>query len=444
MLLHHSPDMGGAFAREVLAFRELPAGMAAEEGRLWMVMAPSDAARPRREAYTVTVARHPATGVHQYQPMGRLDILPSLPGEGEFRGMAVQGARVLAMDSEGCVVVLAATGWGAVAGAPRGIALVPWGNTVAVLLPTDPVEAWVLSNDMTPGSVGLAGVEGAVVRGIGGAATPHLLVGRPTGDWEIVQVAQGEVRVAATIPPEARNWAVVALGSTLLLLEAAPDGGILTRTLEADTAEFAPGERWTAPPSQAGQWILLVLAALFAGLLLAGGILVLSPWRAPREAAPYGFSPMPPLRRAAALAVDLVPGVAVALALGYPWRALLQSPFSSSTGEGALPGLVVIGVAVALSGATELVTGTSLGKWLMGGRVARLAPAGERPGVWQVLVRNIFKALVLVVPLALVFTVWAPGFRGIAEVCSRTGVVRTTRPGPESGHPLKGAPSDRR
>jgi hypothetical protein len=441
VLLHHAPEMGGPHAREVLAFREAPIGMAAAAGRVWLVMAPGDATRPRRETYTVAVVRHPATGVHQYEPPGRMAILPSLSGEGAFGGLACAGDRLLALDGEGRVLALEAIGWTPRPESPRGTAIIPWGKSAAVLVSEPARRAWVVEPDGATAWVSVDEPIGAAPRGVSGAGAPLILAQDAGEAWTVFSLGEGAAARVASVPPDARRWGVVALGDTLLLLEAEPDGGIRARALVAESGEFGASERWSPPASLAGQWILMVLAALLVALLLVGGVLVLNPGRPPREAAPYGLAPMPPVRRGIALAVDLAPGVLTALALGAPWQALLRSPLSSTTGEGALPALWAIGAAVALSGATEAVTGTSLGKWLLGGRVARMAPAGARPALWQVLVRNVLKALVLMVPLAMVFTIWAPGFRGIAEVFSRTGVVRRDRP---ETRPLKDASADRR
>ncbi|MBL9140419.1 MAG: RDD family protein [Phycisphaerae bacterium] len=423
VLLHHSPLMEGAHARPVLAFREHPVGMAAAGGRVWLIMAPLDATRPRREVYTVSASVHPLTGLHVYEPLDRLAIRPSLPGVGTLDGVASIGAELTALLSAGAPQRLGPTGWTALAGAPEGRALMPWKNTAAVVTTTEPLNLWIASLDGGGTTQALDVAPGSTVLGVSGCARPTMVVRHPDGNLVLATMREQELAPLAVLTPPAGAWGIAGLADGFVILEADGAGSVSMRAVDGQTGSVGDAQALTPPPSKASQWILMVLAAILMLLLAVGCVLLLNPRRVPRDPAPYGCVPLAPMRRLCALGIDLIPGIVTALALGYPWASLVRSPIWSPTGAGAVPALVMIGVALAVCTLTELATGSSVGKWAVGGRVARMAPAGARPAVWQVLVRNLFKGFVLVVPMAVIFNVWTPGLRGIGEILTSTAVI---------------------
>ena len=77
---------------------------------------------------------------------------------------------------------------------------------------------------------------------------------------------------------------------------------------------------------------------------------------------------------------------------------------------------------------TELATRRTLGKTLLGARV--VARDGSRPTTVAILIRNGFKALVLLIPVLAVFALLSPHLQGVGDSVARTVVVRDVGLGP--------------
>ncbi|MBI1373704.1 MAG: hypothetical protein GC159_13320 [Phycisphaera sp.] len=91
--------------------------------------------------------------------------------------------------------------------------------------------------------------------------------------------------------------------------------------------------------------------------------------------------------------------------------------------EDVYPGLTAIGVLIVHTTIGELLTGTSIGKAIFRCRVVDYA--GKRPRVWQVLIRNLFKALELIPPfILLVMPLLSENQQRLGDMLGRTVVVR--------------------
>ena len=140
-----------------------------------------------------------------------------------------------------------------------------------------------------------------------------------------------------------------------------------------------------------------------------------------------GVVPLPLSRRLCALAIDFVPGVLLVLVLFGPQLARVSTiPLWSTELAFAGPGAVVIGVTLLHETVSELIWRRSLGKAIMGGEV--LAANGTRASAVAVLLRILFKAVVLYAPILAVFVVLSPALQGVPETVSRT-VVADARSG---------------
>ncbi len=136
------------------------------------------------------------------------------------------------------------------------------------------------------------------------------------------------------------------------------------------------------------------------------------------------------MRRTAAGLLDLVPAAVVTLLLyhinlkelGYRWPGMGEA----GTWSEIAPGLCTIAIFVAHTLLTELVFARSLGKMLMGLRVTTLN--GERPRLWQLLVRNLLKSFDLLAPLLLVLIALGPYRQRLGDLVARTVVVEPTPP----------------
>jgi uncharacterized RDD family membrane protein YckC len=81
-------------------------------------------------------------------------------------------------------------------------------------------------------------------------------------------------------------------------------------------------------------------------------------------------------------------------------------------------------------GIWELASGTSMGKGICGGRVR--STTGNALKARQVLVRNIVKALILLVPPLAILTLLHPNQQGLGDLMARTVIVRPLAPPPAS------------
>jgi uncharacterized RDD family membrane protein YckC len=139
---------------------------------------------------------------------------------------------------------------------------------------------------------------------------------------------------------------------------------------------------------------------------------------------PSGLTAAPLGARCSALAIDLVPGAVLAVAvMKSPLSELARLPLWTTHLSETRAFFVMSGIMLAHVTLSELFTGTSIGKALMGLRV--VAASGRRPNPGQVLVRSVIKALTLVIPVIAVLVLVNHNRQGLGDVLSKTVVVRT-------------------
>ena len=120
VLLHHATAMNCDCVREAFTLPRAPEAMSALRGTLWIVL-PPESAGARRDVYSVSAVRNPATGAFYSDPPTRMAIHPSLPGDGELRGVAALDDRLLALRAGAAGTTLeelAPRGWTAVTDPP--------------------------------------------------------------------------------------------------------------------------------------------------------------------------------------------------------------------------------------------------------------------------------------------------------------------------------------
>ena len=76
--------------------------------------------------------------------------------------------------------------------------------------------------------------------------------------------------------------------------------------------------------------------------------------------------------------------------------------------------------------------GTSLGKRLFG--LHAVTTDGRPPRPWQVIVRNLFKVVTLIVPPLAIFVLFNPTRQRLGDVAARTIVVKTVAPKSDDSH----------
>ena len=134
-----------------------------------------------------------------------------------------------------------------------------------------------------------------------------------------------------------------------------------------------------------------------------------------------------PVARLAALGIDLVPGLlAFYLLFGGVTRDLVRVPMMSLGGDEVTAYALLVLVTIVWCLIWEVGTGASLGKWACGGQIRSME--GKRAGFRQLLIRNLVKGLVLLVPPLAVLTLLHPNQQGLGDLLARTVVVRPIAP----------------
>lgn len=462
VLRHHARRMTGPYLGTGLPLAQVPAALAAWGNRVWLVFPPQLDEERRRETFTVQVDRNPAFGSYYNTPPDRLVAVESLDGLGKLAGFVgtAQGPVALLQPTQ-----RAASGVRTELPQPPGPML-----TTAKLLQLHQGRQWVelrLPDDFRPGRscrLGAAGADGQMLV----ILTDSGLVGETdaywrteSGSWTHLAISldlarlRGLTRVGANVAliTESRDrpgrvelaylrqggllalpgfsvlggrWAVLGLRDGLRLIEQRGGGGLTMRRIDPLTGTLGPTETMTPQPLLAGRILhrplllaLAVTAVLFAFLFRPG------PQAAP-VALPPGVEVLPPMRRLVAILIDLaVAGVVTVIVLGCSPRDLLRFPFWAADITDAIPCLLMVALTVVHSTITEVLTGRTLGKLPVGARV--VSRDGSRPPAVAILARNIFKTIVLLIPVLAIFALLNPHVQGLGDQVARTVVVRLAR-----------------
>ena len=164
---------------------------------------------------------------------------------------------------------------------------------------------------------------------------------------------------------------------------------------------------------------LFVVVTSFLAVLFLRPILKDAPAVAEPGLKGLGFA-----RRAAGLCIDLAPG-AMAVILIFQLDPVAYVEDLRAGEVGAIPPLLALmGISGGLAAILEVLTGRSLGKWLVGGRILRLD--GSPSTTLQRLLRSMLRlSILLLIPLAwplALLPLLDPIGRGIPELMTRTVV----------------------
>ncbi len=136
------------------------------------------------------------------------------------------------------------------------------------------------------------------------------------------------------------------------------------------------------------------------------------------------------LRRAAGLCIDLAPGLMASVVIFGLDPAVFLDELRNGDPGAVAPAIVAMVVASAITIVLEALTGRSLGKWLVGARVAALDGSPGTP--WQRALRAALRLTVLLFWPIGVIALLDPAGRGMPELLTRTVVVRRLRPEPSA------------
>lgn len=196
-------------------------------------------------------------------------------------------------------------------------------------------------------------------------------------------------------------------------LTASPDKPSTTQVLSVS--------RWPTAP--------LNREMMMFALLVVMTVFVLATWRRDPKSAlvelPANLVPAEIPRRVLAAMIDMTPPMLIGMLLtgtSDPMFVFANWPSPSGDWSDMVAGVIAIGLFVAHTAVTEALTARTLGKRLVGLRVVTVK--GQPPNLWQMLVRNVLKALALVIWFPLILIAFNPARQRLGDLAARTVVVR--------------------
>jgi len=286
VLLHHATAMNCDCVREAITLPRAPEAMSALRGKLWIVLSP-DRAGARRDVYSVTAVRNPATGAFYSDPPTRLAIHPSLSGDGELQGIAAFDDRLLALRSGAAGATLeelASRGWAAVTDAPvtAGLRLTSLAGQPALVDPAGATTVCTADGHWAPS--GNAAVGSGFMQLISGAARGAALVRLDGGKRAIDYLgASGALRLATFEAPD-RAFTVLGLGDGFAVFVPTGEGGAAMQRIDSVGGTVGPLAVMGAQPSDATAWVCLA-AVVVGSAGAASGALLRRSWRLKSAAA---------------------------------------------------------------------------------------------------------------------------------------------------------------
>ncbi|MCZ6835895.1 MAG: RDD family protein [Planctomycetota bacterium] len=459
-LYHHTSEMGGAYLSPFMPLLEAPDRFFSWESRVWqMYSLPSKDRRDyRRDVYSVEAIWHEPTGEYRPSPLDHLKNQPSLPSVGRLIDVCGSGEGALALlipEQHADVSISGRPGsppdqpilespqllrlrggkWNHIE-LPEGIPLSEGSSLCAVGLDGQGISI------LTPGdsfnrmaTVSRRTAEGNWSRfdlDLGGQKIVEVLpVGNQialiqehdhNGDWIVSFIRQSGRLHIATLPDPHRHRAIASFDGRLRHFKLKKDGTLSWQHLDPFTGTMSEWEDFQVQSlSQRAIWQTVV----FSGLVLLALFLALAlkPQDSEPIRLPSDCSPLPIGLRGTGLLIDLaIGGFLVTLIFDVQFSDLLHHPLLGGTLESMFPYTAMALLTFAISLLGELLTRTTLGKAVLGGRV--ISSDGRQPTVKQILVRNLYKLALLFIPPIGVLMFRNPNLQGIPELKSNTMIVQ--------------------
>jgi uncharacterized RDD family membrane protein YckC len=460
-LQHHALAMDGPYATTLKTLPRLPIAMAAWENDLWLVFEPTDAAQQvRREVYHVEARRSPVMGGYYAEPQDRLELLPTMPGVGRLIGMvgSARGPIALIVPEGGTsstersdegppagpkvdeptIIQLRGTRWEPIepptevdlAGARHLAAAGEAGDLLMILVGPDDTGAGELTVCLWEpgGRWRVETVEQKVgpIRGLTriGAQVVATLAGKGTTCRLAVLRPTLLAALASFDRPDGR-WTVLGLRDGARIIAQNGDAAATVRRVSFPEGEVGKKEAFRRQPTDTMNWlrVVVMLAVAIFGLVL---VAVLKPTSPAPVKLPPNSAAASATGRLGALAIDMLPAIVLTyLVLKVPPLTLLVNlPLVTPTFEDSVPYIVMACLTMAHSLPTEVITRRTLGKSLLGLRVA--AAEGGDPSAIRLLVRNVMKWIIVLVPPLAVIALVNPNLQGLQDLLGRTVVIRLT------------------
>jgi hypothetical protein len=448
--------------RECGSLDTLPDALVAGDARLWMVMPPS-AGGGASPVYSVRATYNPISDRWFSEPIGRFEVLASVPPGAHLSGAATDGRSLFVLRGVQPPVLLEQriAGWSEVAvppELPEGVMLHAWPardgagwalvardggdlRTWTVPAPEPGTESLEWATAVMPGSgEGLALV-------VSGASRPTVLRrSGDSGEWSLAYARTDGPLEIARIPEPDAAWTVVGVGDSFALLTVGDSGELSVARIDSVEGTVSASAPLTEAPSNAGDWLHLPLIGALTIAALMAAFLIRPPVGDRVPTLPAGWEPMDSWRRALGLAIDMVPGALIALAVtGCALQDLLAMPAWTAATSKAIPASIMLGCTVLWCLVWEVAIASTPGKLATGRsrivRVDRLAPreqaqrAGGPAAEWPApaasrlrrAIRALLKGIVLFAPALAVLAFVHPMQLGLPEVMTDTAVARRRR-----------------
>ena len=286
VLLHHATAMNCDCVREAFTLPRAPEAMSALRGTLWIVL-PPESAGARRDVYSVSAVRNPATGAFYSDPPTRMAIHPSLPGDGELCGVAALDDRLLALRAGAAGTTLeelAPRGWTAVIDPPAtaGVRLALLAGRPALVDAAGGTAVRSADGHWAPSGMAAAGP--GFMQLVSGAARGAALV-RLEGDKRAIDYlgASAALRLATFEAPD-RAFTVLGLGDECAIFVPTGEGGAAMQRIDSVGGVVGPLVVMGAQPSDATTWVCLA-AVVVGSAGAASGALLRRSWRLKSAAA---------------------------------------------------------------------------------------------------------------------------------------------------------------
>ena len=438
----------------------MPDALVAADAQLWMVM-PASSGGGATPVYSVRATYNPISDRWFSEPIGRFDVLPSIPAGGHLSGAASADRTLLALQGQAPYVLLEqrGAGWAEVAlpsGLPGGTMLHQWPSRdgtgwALIARDGDDLRAWSAPEWTSGGapewsSVSWPGSGAGLGLVVSGASRPTVLRQSADGAWSLAYArADGPLEIAAFPAPDT-PWTVVGVGDSFAIVSVSESGEVKAARIDAVEGTVGTATALAEAPSTAGDWLHLPLIGAITIAALMAAFLLRPPVGDRVPSLPAGWEPMDSWRRAVGLALDMVPGALVALALtGCEAKDLLAMPAWTAATAKAVPSSIMLGCTVLWCLLWEVAIASTPGKLATGRsrivRVDRLSPreqaarAGGAAAEWPApaatrarrAVRALIKGIVLFAP-ALAFLAFVhPMQMGLPDVMTDTAVARRRR-----------------
>ncbi len=445
-LHHYSRTTDGPHFTRGLPLPRMPKAMAVWGNQLWLIF---EAVGPA-EVFTVQVHRNPVLEVWQHEPIDRLRAVARLDTPGEIvdvagtpegllvllrplprshGGPALESPRLMRLDRRRWQEVALPDGFNPTG----GCILVSGGSRGRRILMLDTPTAAGVSAAHWRGTDGVwtrSDVRLASQRLLGATSVgPAIALVLGSADPERIEVAYLRPRQLVPLTgldTPAGPWTVFGMVGGLSVVELSEHRELSIRRIDPVSGHVGASRPMSA---QSGMTARILHRPLLFALAVTALMVVMFFRPEPGVAAvtlPPTQALMGPMKRLLAVGIDV--GVSAGLTLiilRCPARDLLDLPLWSRDLGCSVPFLVTAGLTVLHSTLTEIATGRTLGKALLGGLVVSFDGSG--PTARATLIRNGFKMLVLLIPVLAVVTLLSPNAQGLGDSLARTVVVTGAR-----------------